>query len=233
MMHPLLQKLSFAFILVTLLLASPLYAQQNTVQPPDQPFIQQGKFLTGFSFSFINASREEFNQDFEREFTEIAVQIDGLYFVSDQIGVGPLLGYRFQYIDLEDPFRSGPPDDDIRFGQFEFGVKGGWFIPATRLFNNKGDTQFFIDGGASLLRQKLRRENIETQDVDYRLGFQLGTGFLFPVGKRIAIITKLGFQTHEEEFAVPVRHENRETTFRTETKWIKEVALSVGLKVTF
>lgn len=125
---------------------------------------QKGKVLTGFLLSFINASREDFNQEFEREFTHISVQLDGLYFVSD------------------------------RTGQFEFGVRGGWYIPAAEVFGGVGDMQFFVDGGISWLQNKYNVEPANDWDRRNQLGFQIGSGLLFLMGRRIALETKLGFR---------------------------------------
>lgn len=232
--HPFLQELSGLIILATTLLVSPLYGQHNSVEDPEESLIQKGKVLTGFSFSFINASRDDFNQEFEREFTDISLQLEGLYFLSDRIGIGPLLGYRFTYRDLEDPFRGGTQSDsDTRAGQFEFGIKGGWYIPATKLLGSAGDTQFFVDGGLSFLREKSKQEGRPKPDANYRFGYQFGTGFLFPMGKGIIIETKLGFQSRRREFRIRQTNPDGEDSIRTITKWPKEIALSVGFKVSF
>lgn len=56
------------------------HAQGTEKQKDKAPFIQKGKFLTGFSVSFINASREEYGRLSPRGFTQISIQLDGLYF---------------------------------------------------------------------------------------------------------------------------------------------------------
>ena len=230
-MSTLLLKFSIIMITVTGLAVAPAHAQQAKLQDRGQPLIKQGRFLTGFSLSLINASREDFNQEFEREFTDISVQVDGLYFINNRIGVGPLLGYRFTYRDLEDPFRA--EDRDTRRSAFEYGAKGGWYVPAAKLFGGTGNSYFFVDGGISWLRTQYKVEPENNATIRNQFGFQLGTGFLLPVGKRIGIETKLGFQSRQQEYTFSRREPDGEIRTRTETKWLKEVALSVGLKVGF
>ncbi|MBN2732217.1 MAG: outer membrane beta-barrel protein [Balneolaceae bacterium] len=229
-MQSFFKKLPIFFVAI-ICIALPLQAQQTNFEDSEEPFIEEGIFLTGFSISFINASRDDFNQEYEREFTHLSLQLDGLYFVNDRIGVGPLLGYRFTYRDLEDPFRS--EDSDTRNTALEYGVKGGWFIPTAKLFGGTGDSHFFLDGGVSWLRTKFEREPNNDSEPRTQFGFQIGTGFLLPVGKRIALETKLGFQSRRREYRLGRRNPGGEITFTTETRWLKEVALSVGLKVGF
>lgn len=230
-MYLFLQKLPLILLFVLILRALPLQAQEKSKMNHNKPFIEQGIFLTGFSLSFINASRDDFNQEFAREITDITAQLDGLYFVDDHLGIGPLLGYRFTYRDLVD--RPIELDEDQRRSRLEFGAQVGWYMPARKLFGGSGRSQFFIDGDVSFVRFKNRLENNPEPDADYRFGYQVGTGFLFPVGKRIAVETKLGFQARQREYTVGTREEGGEKISITETKWLKEVALSVGLKVTF
>lgn len=230
MMQNFSSKHFYLTVFLAVMVTMPAAAQQNKAEQEESPFIQQGDVLTGFSLGFTNASTGNYNFEFPREVSRLSIQIDGLYFVSNHIGVGPLLGYQFTYRDLEDPYTAG--DTDVRRWQFEFGAQSGWYMPLKSLFGGSGDSQFFVDAGISWLRDRFEEEGVDKSDPEYSFGYQLGAGFLFPVGRQIAIETKLGFQARQQEYRFA--HGTHEgITHTTETKWREEVALSVGLKVVF
>ncbi|HEX6983397.1 MAG TPA: hypothetical protein VF181_11620 [Balneolaceae bacterium] len=228
------QKFAVLLIAVFGLIVLPLKAQQVEDEDSEQAFIEQGKFLTGFSISFTNASRESFNQESAREISQLLINLDGLYFLSDHLGIGPLFGYEFVYRDLvPTPPVSGLRDIDTRSWQFKFGAKAGWYTSANELFGwpSSGNALFFVDAGVNWLRSRYQIESSFDTGTDYNFGYQIGTGFLFPVGEQIAIETKLGFQSRREDYLWSITDSNGQTTFFSETKWIEDIALSLGFKV--
>lgn len=234
-MNTFYQKFTVLFVVVFGLIVLPLQAQQINQEETKQSFIQKGRFLTGFSIGFTNASRESYNHEFERELSRFLLNLDGLYFVSDHFGIGPILGYEFVYRDLvSTPPVSSSGDVDTRSWDFKLGAKTGWYTSANELFNTSSlaDAQFFVDGGVSWLRSRYQTESSFDAEPDYGFGYQIGTGFLFPVGEQIAIETKLGFQSHQEDYRWRIVDPNGNTEIFTETKWLEEVVLSAGFKVT-
>ncbi len=229
-MKPFLQKSTTLFFIGLLIIALPLYAQQANDQS-EEPFIEKGTILTGFSLGFINASPTDGNDIFINEYNLLTLQLDGLYFLSDRIGVGPLIGY--QYYFFERPNRATVGIEEVRRWQFEFGLKSGWYIPAPEFFGGGSGSQFFVDAGISWLQNRLERVGDFETESDYLFGFQVGTGLLIPMGKQIAIETKLGFQSRRKEFVSGERLPDGEVQFSTVNKWLKEISLGVGLKVSF
>lgn len=211
------QKLSVLFIAAFGLMALPLHAQQTEAESK-QPFIEQGRFLTGFSLAFTNASEDYSNPQFG-EYTRLLIELDGLYFVSDHVGIGPVLGYRFN-------FWGEPVDqngENMRQSNFLMGAQIGWYTLANKLFSTSslGRAQFFVDAGVSWLRSQGRVGGVET-GTDYLFGYQMGMGFLFPVGERIAIETRLGFHSRKEEMLIG----------QNDLQWMSDLGISVGFKVT-
>jgi hypothetical protein len=206
----------------------PLYAQnsaEDKYQKSEQPFIHKGIFLTGFSFGFANASSSK-NYFDAKEVTEISLELDGLYFLNKHFGIGPLLGYQFSYEDFGPRFRG----IRLRGGEFSLGAQVGYYVPVYEIFGGGSDVDFFVDAGVEGVRSKVVNRNSV-----YDLGLQAGTGFLFPVGKRIALQTELSFQIHRQNYQVP--HTNSvapgysTTSFVTETRWLINVGVSLGLSV--
>lgn len=215
-MYSFFKKFTVLFIAAFGLMALPLHAQTD-LEKADQPFIQQGDFLTGFSLSFTNTTGDYSDPQSGNEFSRLFINLDGLFFVSDHFGIGPALGYQFNFQDL-DPETSGI--GNIRNWDLKLGVKAGWYTSANELFGTSslGRAQFFVDAGAFLFRTRVEVENVENLSPNSDFGYQIGTGFLFPVGEQIAIETRLGFQSRMAE-----QFNGRE--------WLNDVMLNVGFKV--
>ncbi|HET6527465.1 MAG TPA: hypothetical protein VFG39_01820 [Balneolaceae bacterium] len=226
------QKFAILVLVLFGLMALPLKAQQVDEEGLEQAFIEQGAILTGFSVGFTNASDRSYDESV-REISQLLINFDGLYFVSDHFGIGPMAGYEFVYRDLvATPPVSVPGDIDTRSWQFKFGAKAGWYTSANELFGwPSGNALFFVDAGVNWLRSRYQIENSFNPEADYDFGYQIGTGFLFPVGEQIAIETKLGFQSHAEDYRWGITSPAGTAAVLTETKWIEDVTLSVGFKV--
>lgn len=188
-------------------------------------FVRKGTFLTGFNFSLGNGSREKFNQDLAQEVTGISFEVDGLYFVSEHVGVGPIFAYGFSYRDLYNVIYP-PRDIDERRYYWVTGIKAGYFIPINKVLD--GGSYLFLEGGALVQYSSFMQESGFDSD-DSQFGYKIGTGILIPVGKQLALNTKLGFQSFRREY----KFVDKQNEPMNETRWLKEVALSVGLKVGF
>jgi hypothetical protein len=217
-MYSFFKKFIVLSIAVFGLMAFPLHAQTD-LEKAEQPFIQQGDFLTGFSLSFTNTTGDFSDPQSGNEFSRLFANLDGLFFVSDHFGIGPTLAFRFDFQDLDATMFG---DGDSSSWNLIYGLKAGWYTSANELFGTSslGRAQFFVDGGVSLL-SSWDRSGGSTVSDEPRFGYQVGTGFLFPVGEQIAIETRLGFQSRIEELLVG----------DLEREWLKDVTLSLGLKV--
>lgn len=230
-MKPLLQKFSILFFLVAVKGLAPLNAQQTSSDQSFEPFIKQGTLLTSFSLGFTHASPTDDNDNIVNEFNLLSIKIEGLYFLSDQIGIGPIIGYSYYY--FEGPNRLFGGIIERRRWQFEFGVKGGWYIPVQQVLEGLGRTQFFVDAGISWHQDRIKEVGAFEIDTGYLFGFQVGTGFLFPVGNQIAIETKLGFQARHKKIYSEQRLPNGNSKIFAANKWLEEISLRLGLIVTF
>lgn len=143
-MSQLLLRMSILLFFVAEFSILPAYGQNHSdsrMQQSKESFIHKGKILTGFTLGFTNATGSDYNQDFPREITEMNLQLNALYFVSDHIGIGPLVGYQFTYRDLV-PYRRGSPDIDTRSAGLEVGAQGGYYFPASDIFGGNSDIYF-------------------------------------------------------------------------------------------
>lgn len=216
MMNSLLHKISFSVVLILSMTAIPLHAQQKSNNEKNEPFIEKGTFLTGFSFGFSSGAPTNDEDAFVNKFKNLGLQVEALYFLTDRIGVGPILGYT--YFHREKPSNISKGFSEFRTWHYKLGAKTGWYMPTKKLFGGTGRSQVFLAAGISWLHNN---------GTDYEFGYQIGMGFLFPVGKQIAIVTKLSFQARRRELAL--RREARDGPI----KWRKRFTLGVGLSVTF
>lgn len=120
----------------------PLYAQNAAKDPlhrTKQSFIHKGEILTGFSFFFSNASGKGygFNSGIPNETTNTTIQLNGLYFISDHVGVGPLLGYQFYSVDW-----GQNQGGTAHRGLFEFGAQGSYYTPLSDIFGGSSSIYF-------------------------------------------------------------------------------------------
>lgn len=214
---------------------------QNEVDTRNSAFfkIESGTVLTGFSLGWTKASRDDFNSDFERGFTRLALQTDALYFFNDRIGVGPVLGYQYIYRDFENfPGDFGPDARDHWEWNFEYGAKAGWYVPIHEFFGNEslGHSLVFVNGGVSWLYNTTKVEGFErTGGInENRFGYQVATGLLLPLGKQIALETELKWEARKRQYSIAIRNENG-TVIRTieEAKWPSILSLGIGLTVVF
>lgn len=218
--------LSYVIGFIMLLAVLPLYGQKKVAEEQKQPFIKKGTVLADFSFSFVNGSRSDYNQDRAREVTGTSFQAEGLYFISERVAAGPFFNVGFTYRDLFNAIH--PPDDiDVRHFYWSSGVKAAYYIPFQEIFGD-GDSYLFFDGGLFIQYFSFQRETGREVNKS-ELGYQIGTGFLIPVGKQIAINTKLGFRSYRREY----KFYNKEDELIANIQWPKELSLSLGLNVTF
>lgn len=216
--------------MLTLLVTRPLYSQPIIDKEPNKPFINKGTLLTGFSFSFINGSGNEYNQDFAREATQITANIEALYFVTERIGLGPVVSYGFTYRDLLNVIAPSQGDVDRRRSLLALGLKAGYYIPLNNILT--GSSNYFFLTGALISRRVVNeRENRFTLTLN-ELGYRIGSGLLIPVGNQISIITKLSLRAHRHEYRFGIER-NNEIILITETRWPKKLSLSIGLNVVF
>jgi len=230
-----------AFLLYTLF-SYPLLAQDTTRSSEKSSVfsIQQGTILTGFSVEGITASRDDFNHEFERSFSRLRFSVDGMYFVSDRIGLGPVIGYEYQYQDFEDPSGFFNPSDRWNWSLL-YGAKIGWYVPFKRLFatNALGESRvlqnahLFVNGGVNWLWTRQKIESRGKLEPENRFGYQLGAGVLVPVGKRISLEWKLGWEARRKNYQYGVIRNGQVIREFDETRWLKEFSIGLGLKVLF
>lgn len=221
--------------LVLVLTANPLDAQDQANDTTGVFSIKKGAIVSGFSLGWTNASRDDYNHEFERAFSRVLFNIEGLYFLNDHVGIGPVLGYHYLYRELQD---LSDPDDfrDLRDWSVEYGLQAGWYAPVKKLFNTAslGDSYLFLDGGLSWLRETSNIEPFGKTDPNTRFGYQLSTGFLIPIGPKIALEGKLKWEARQRHYIVNIIDRNGDI-IRTidETYWPSVLSLGIGLKVVF
>lgn len=215
-----------AFLLLLLMaLTWPLQAQQTK----NNAFIEQGTFLTGLSFSFIKngyaTSTDDFNNT--RNYTRIevvSIQIDALYFITDHIGAGVLLGYQSLY-------RTKHDNNYEKYDKWglKYGFQAAGYLPVQIIFGGRSRSQLFLNGGISWLNEN------NTFNGSYNLGYKVGLGTLLPVAKRVGVKLGLNYLARSENktYAIqcgvippcpPPRHD---------TVWHRNIILNIGLNVAF
>lgn len=211
-----LHKIIFLIVVILTVTSASLHAQQLSQKDKNELFIGQGTILTSFSLGFSSGAPTNDEDAFVNKFQNLGLQIEALYFLTDHIGIGPMIGYKYFY--REKPSNASKGFSEFRRWHYRFGAKAGWYIPAKKIFGGSGQSQFFLASGINWLH---------SSGTDYEFGYQIGTGFLFPVGKQIAIKTKLGFHAHRGELVL--KREVRDGPI----KWKKRFTLGIGLTIAF
>lgn len=232
-------RISFLIILLVLI-GYPLQAQDTTTTKSQSFSISKGKILTGFSIDGITASRDNYNHEFERAFSRLRLNVEGLYFINDRIGFGPIIGYEYLYRDYEDPTNFFDPEDQWNYSLL-YGAKAGWYFPIEKLFdadklrenNRLQNTLLFINGGINWLWERYRIEERGAIEDKNRFGYQLNGGLLVPVGKQILLEWMLGWEARRQQYRYGIIEDGQITQEFEETEWLKELSVGLGLKVTF
>lgn len=224
---------------VALLMAFGLFASVSAQQTEESAGlnIQKGSVLTGFSAGWTGASRDNYNQEFERAYRQFTIGIDAYYFLTDQIGVGPELEYQYLYRDLENPPGS---DSDNATDQWtwdiKYGAKAGWFAPVKEILGTSvlGNSTFFATGGVNWLRNQREVEGSGKSDPLIRFGYALSTGLVIPLGRQIGLEAKIQYEARERTYGYGEFDETGNfITTHEERRWPSVISLGVGLKVRF
>lgn len=212
--------------LIFFIISQPLTAQDSN-ESSKIFTIESGTILTGFSIDGTTASRDDYHPEVMRGFSRLRFNVDGMYFVNDRIGVGPVLGYEYEFDDYEDPGSL----NDRWFWNFLYGAKAGWYIPVEQLFNSGSldNSYLFVNGGLNWQWSRQKSERFGKLDPNNRFGYQLGAGLLVPLGQQISLEWKLGWESRRRTY----RYTNTNDQLISETKWLHELSVGLGLKVIF
>lgn len=215
-----------ACLLVLLMAAAPsLQAQESN---SEDRFIKQGTILTGISVGFTASGASETTDIFNapersNHFAVTGIQLDALYFITDHIGVGPLLSYQSLYTHAY--YDDGEYHNEW---SWEYGIRAGGYVPVQTIFGGRSRSQIFLTGSISWLTQP------DNTPESYNWGYQIGLGTLLPVGEQLAVELALNYLARNEDkrriivcLAVipcnpPPMHE---------TTWHRNITLSVGLNI--
>lgn len=224
------------FLLFFSLTSIPGMAQEHTETTPDLN-LEKGTVLTSFSVGWVNASRDKsYNHEFEHGYEQLSFTLDGLYFLNESIGVGPLLGYNYVYRDFESQDNTFTPNDTWDWA-FEYGVQAGYYSPVKQLFQTDvlGNSRLFVTGGVSWLRTKYKFEQSEDWfDPNTEFGYALSTGILVPLGKKAGLEWRFKWEARAQEYQTGhVDDNNNIVVTGSETRWPSILSLGLGLKVGF
>lgn len=212
-------------------------ALAQKVDSTDSHFsIDRGRLLTGFSVDGVTASRDDYNHEFERGFSQLQFSWEALYFVSKRVGIGPVLGYGLQYRYFDSSYSS--------FGNqwnwsFLYGVKAGWYVPVKNIFRSDAldhlhNAYLFFNGGVSWSWTRSKTELYGKTSPENRFGYQLNAGVLAPLGRKIALEWKVGWNARRESYRYNIGDGNGHIVRKVdETKWLKNLSLGIGLKIIF
>lgn len=215
-------------ILVIILAAiTPAYAQLNSFNQEKETFIEQGKILTGLSFSLITGSEDELNEEYIREGGRISLNLKGIYFLTGHLGVGPTLSYVFSYGDLNS-FTPDKKDTEIRNSFWAAGLRVAYFVPLKQILRRYDNTYLFFKADA-VLRHHLA-EPVGTQTIisPNEFGYRLAIGLLIPTGGKVAINTTVGLRVHRHKYEV-----DSQNNIKAEVKWPKAISFSLGINYNF
>lgn len=209
------------------------YAQSQNVNPKFQ--LEKGTILTSFSAGFIDASRNKnYNHEFEKAFDELRFNINGMYFITDKIAAGPVLGLTRVHREFEDPSGIETYEDRWEW-EFIYGFRAGYFTPVTELLDTEilGNTHVFITGGLDWKKRNLKSGNTTLTDK-LEMGYVLSGGLLLPVSKRAALELGLNWETRREEYATWEFDGNGNPVITgTDHRWPSVLSLGVGIKIGF
>jgi hypothetical protein len=123
------------------------------------------------------------------------VGIDGTFNITPMFGIYG--GYSYSSYALDEELEDLFGEADVTEQGFDAGVKatlGGGTLPFTPYL--RGGLIFHKLGG------EFEDEDVETEDSDYELGFEVGGGLMFPLGPRISVtpsVSYTSFSISEDE----------------------------------
>lgn len=213
----------FALLLFTLIPAAIVFAQ---VDEGEESEIQKGTILTSFNADMISSGNYE-QDNVERSFDLGALNVDALYFLNENIGVGPILG--MQYSHQYHNFKLASVQQNSRSWNYEYGAKAGYYTPVRSLFNTNalGDAHLFALTGVSWLKNKYKvSENSESQTfkTNPEFKYQVALGLYMPFGERIGMEWKLQRESWKDDYS--------RFGFSNDN-WSSRWSLGLGLKVKF
>lgn len=229
----------FLFFIMGVVCPLTAAAQNGVDTTKKEPFsIQKGTILTGFSLGWTTASRDDYNFEFERWFTRLDLQVDALYFFNGRIGAGTILGYQYLFRDLENnPGTVVPRARDTWEWDFEYGAKAGWYAPVHVLFGTGSlkESMLYVTAGVSWLRRRYRVEGYNKSGGinKNRFGYQVASGLLIPLGRQIALETKVQWEARRTRYVMRATDRNGNTRTIDEIHWPSVLSVGVGLKVAF
>lgn len=222
------EKLISAFIII-------LFAQMNVLAQQNgsyQSYFKKGDTFTTFSMGYTGAEKDgPANQEFEQSFKRFNYNINSLYLVTDNIGIGPVIGY--QWLSRELLVNDNPPENDNFISSaFEYGISSAYFLSLKK--DSKEAPSLYMGGGVSWLRTGAKRKS-DTNDPDYitKFGYILYTGIYVPIGDKIGLNWKLERVAREQEYLRGEVVNGEVVITDRETKWPSSTNLSVGFSIRF
>lgn len=141
---------------------------------------------TPFSFN-VNAGAALPTGDFgDLVSTGWTVSADGTFNITPMFGI--YAGYSFSQFGVSDDFEDLVGEGDITEQGFDAGIKatfGGGTLPFTPFL--RGGLIFHKIGG------DFEDEDVESEDSDSELGFEIGGGVTFPLGPRISVVPSASY----------------------------------------
>lgn len=222
-------------IIITFLGQSTYIYGQEATQSTEE-FIQKGRITSSFNMSGITASRDDFNQEFERSYDKATSSVDALYFISNRVGVGAFLGLDFIKQNFEDPNRLLPPSSS-RIRDLKIGIQSSYYLPASSLFkssNALSESYFFAGGNITRYLDETRFGSSTSNFKDYKWSYGLNGGILFPIGKRIGLEAKVQWFASPEEYVGGfIDNQGNPVITSRESKLDTELNIGLGFKFRF
>lgn len=218
------------YVFITLLFTHMnVFAQQESSY---QSYFKKGDKFTTFSMGYTGAEKDgRANQEFEQSFKRFNYNVNSLYLVTDNIGIGPVIGY--QWLSRELQVNDNPPEnDDFISSAFEYGVLSAYFLSLNKDSNKS--PSLYMGGGVSWLRSTFKRKS-DTNDPDHisNFGYILYTGIYMPIGEKIGLNWKLERTARQREYLRGEVVNGQVIITDRETKWPSSTNLSVGLSIRF
>jgi hypothetical protein len=89
-----------------------------------------------------------------------------------------------------------------------------------------------MNGGVSWLRSRQKTENYGKFNPINRFGYQIGAGLLVPLGHRVSLEWKLGWEARRRNYRYQIFNNTGQIIKEIdETNWLKEFSVGVGLKI--
>ncbi|WP_157470643.1 hypothetical protein [Gracilimonas tropica] len=236
-----MMKKSHKYLIIILVLMQPASVFSQTDIDDGLKQIKKGDILTSFNLDMSAAQKSDgYNHEFARSFELAAINIDGLYFVSDHIGLGPVLGIQYvhEFYDTDGVIFE---DEDQWSWNLEYGIKAGYYVAFQELFKTDvlGESQLFATTGISWVRGKVKYEERNTgrkgsfaPETQFR--YQIATGLFIPLGQKIGIEWRLQREAWKRDYLIYEYDDNGNIIGRGETpKWLSEIFFGLGLKIKF